>query len=145
MKYISLMLSMAGMSLAACGSLTLTSQLDVDTQVSCSTINGDVKISSEFIGSLSLSGVKKINGNLNGTNLYHASSLSFPDLEQVGGALRLTGGFNEISMPSLDTVKGGFRLASTQNLPCEPWNVLNENDRIRGRYTCQAYATPDIA
>ncbi|KAH8432913.1 cell wall protein Ecm33 [Aspergillus melleus] len=145
MKYISLMLSMAGMSLAACGSLTLTSQLDVDTQVSCSTINGDVKISSEFIGSLSLSGVKKINGNLNGTNLYHASSLSFPDLEQVGGALRLTGGFNEISMPSLDMVKGGFRLASTQNLPCEPWNVLQENHRIHGRYTCQPYATPDIA
>ncbi|PLB53917.1 hypothetical protein P170DRAFT_504793 [Aspergillus steynii IBT 23096] len=144
MKYISLMLSMAGMSLAACSSLTLTSQLDVDTQISCSVVNGDVKISSEYIGALSLTGVKKITGSLNGTDLYHASSLSFPDLEEVGGALRLTGGFNEISMPNLDEVKGGFRLSSTQKVACEPWEALEKNGRIKGRYSCQSYTTPGI-
>lgn len=47
-------------------------------------------------------------------------------------------------MPSLDQVRGGFRLASTQKIACEPWDALEKNGRVMGRYSCQSYATPDI-
>ncbi|KAL2021791.1 hypothetical protein VTK56DRAFT_6565 [Thermocarpiscus australiensis] len=40
----------------------------------------------------------------------------FPELEQVGGAIKLRGSFDEIKFPKLDIVKGAFDASSTKNI-----------------------------
>ncbi|THC94283.1 hypothetical protein EYZ11_006256 [Aspergillus tanneri] len=160
MKYANLVLSLASMSwAAACGSLTLTSQLDIDTQASCSTVNGDVKISSEYVGTLNLAGVETVTGAVNGAGLHSLSSINFPDLKLVAGSINLTGSFNEyvvhniggrkyqvlmgifsLSIPSLENVNGGFKVISTKNITCATWTKMEDYKRIRGKYECRALA-----
>ncbi|KAA8641965.1 uncharacterized protein ATNIH1004_010904 [Aspergillus tanneri] len=141
MKYANLVLSLASMSwAAACGSLTLTSQLDIDTQASCSTVNGDVKISSEYVGTLNLAGVETVTGAVNGAGLHSLSSINFPDLKLVAGSINLTGSFNDLSIPSLENVNGGFKVISTKNITCATWTKMEDYKRIRGKYECRALA-----
>lgn len=56
----------------------------------------------------------------------------FKSLTQVGGAVDLSGVFTKVELPSLDDVRGGFNLQSTQDIDCEPFKTLKANDAIKG-------------
>ena len=93
--------------------MTITASADASSLASCTTYSGSVAIPSDLTipqdsnghQSLSVEGVQKITGNLTVTNAASLSSLSFGDLESIGG-FELGGLIilSELSFPKLTQV-----------------------------------------
>ncbi|KAI9302880.1 hypothetical protein BJ944DRAFT_184310 [Cunninghamella echinulata] len=62
----------------------------------------------------------------------------FPELNEVGGSMELVGSFNDISLPKLHDVHGGFiAKSSSQNFSCEKINELKHNQVVKGHsFSC---------
>ncbi|KAK6068488.1 hypothetical protein SCUP234_11158 [Seiridium cupressi] len=134
------LISRAGLAIAsACDSTTITSQDDASDIKACSTITGDVALSTSVTGAISLDGIEEIKGGLRSQasrfcsfsapqlrsidqdltfhELPNAKDISFPQLTSIGGTCDFD------SLPSLQTLNisvlgstGSFHLGSAQNL-----------------------------
>ncbi|CAO3662736.1 unnamed protein product [Rhizopus stolonifer] len=102
------------------GTLTLTDNMQLN--------NLSMAKLSHLGGALSVSG----NNNL-------ASITAFPNLQQVDGTLDITGGFDEVQLPSLNDVRGGLNVQTTSNaFSCDTVSNL-KNGVIKGNaFTCKA-------
>lgn len=99
----------------ACNDVSISTQSDADDIKSCSTISGDVTISSSYSGALKISGVRKITGNLTSTGATSLTSLSAPDLGSIGSNLTI------ISATLLSTLNfGSLTSVGTLNLKALP-------------------------
>ncbi|GAB1315178.1 cell wall protein Ecm33 [Madurella fahalii] len=112
-----------------------------------STQTGDISfVSNGNLNNLTFPVLTTIGGGLliaNNTQL--ARLTAFPRLEEVGGAVKLRGSFDEISFPALDLVAGAFDAASTNDISesCEALAPLAPRDEggeghVRGTYACSS-------
>ncbi|KAK4104530.1 hypothetical protein N658DRAFT_418805 [Parathielavia hyrcaniae] len=69
----------------------------------------------------------------------------FPELETIGGAVKLRGNFTEVDFPALEDVKGAFDVSSTADISSSCDNLLQKapqnqggDGRIQGTFTCTA-------
>lgn len=63
----------------------------------------------------------------------------FPVLKTIGGALDFNGNITEVSLPSLNDVKGAFNLQSTGDIQstCDnTFKPLKSQGKIQGKYVC---------
>ncbi|KAL8876923.1 MAG: hypothetical protein Q9198_004964 [Flavoplaca austrocitrina] len=84
-------LALVGSALAQCDGpeITINSSEDADAISSCETYDGDVIISSEASGQLSLNGVERISGDLRCTNASQLTAINADQLSQIGGIFDL--------------------------------------------------------
>ncbi|KAK5094457.1 cell wall protein Ecm33 [Exophiala xenobiotica] len=84
-------LALVGSALAQCDGpeITINSSEDASQISSCETYDGDVIISSEASGQLSLDGVERISGDLRCTNASQLTAISADKLSQIGGIFDL--------------------------------------------------------
>ncbi|KAK1147348.1 cell wall protein Ecm33 [Aspergillus melleus] len=139
MKYISLVLSLAGISMAkVCGNITVSSQLDIDNQdaTDCTVIDGDLVVLSDFPGHFNLN-VIVVTGNVIARNLNSVTLVSIPAMAAVGGNLELTGSFFTPSFPSLWDVHGDFKVLSVNEIYCSNFDYLVERRGVRGTFECR--------
>jgi hypothetical protein len=62
----------------------------------------------------------------------------FQKLTVVGGAVDMSGVFTSVDLPSLDDVRGGFNLQSTQDVSCTEFQNLKNSGVIKGDdFTCK--------
>ncbi|KAL4921199.1 GPI-anchored cell wall organization protein-domain-containing protein [Aspergillus aurantiobrunneus] len=102
------------------------------------TESGDVVFEDNTrLNNLSLPVLETINGGFLITRNDELSSLSFPKLAQVSGAIDFSGAFDEAEIPSLENVRGGFNMQSTGNFSCDTFDNW-EGSVIRGDYECEA-------
>lgn len=90
------------------------------------------------LSNLSLPVLETVNGGFRITLNDKLSSLSFPALETVTGAIDFSGSFDEVDIPKLENVKGGFNVQSTGDFDCDGFDKKHKNKVIRGSYTCSA-------
>ncbi|ORX51977.1 hypothetical protein DM01DRAFT_257374 [Hesseltinella vesiculosa] len=64
---------------------------------------------------------------------------AFPKLEQVQGSVNLAGAFDDIFLPKLGDVKGGFNAkSSSEKFSCNNINSLKQQEIIKGHsFSCQ--------
>ncbi|CAO3649020.1 unnamed protein product [Cunninghamella blakesleeana] len=62
----------------------------------------------------------------------------FPELSQVGGSMELTGTFNDINLPNLHDVEGGFiAKSSNRNFSCDKINDFQHRQIVKGHsFSC---------
>ncbi|KAK1141708.1 cell wall protein Ecm33 [Aspergillus melleus] len=135
MKYINLILSLAGVSMAICGNQTLTNETKT---TDCTTIFGDLKIGSNVTDYVRLEKLVSITGDLIGKDLNSVTLVSLPSLKSVGGKVDLSGAFYEVSLPTLDKVGGDFSIVTSEVLDCNNFKVAESG--IGGQFSCQAVA-----
>ncbi|KXX81936.1 Protein ecm33 [Madurella mycetomatis] len=110
-----------------------------------STERGDISfISNGNLNNLTFPVLTSIGGGLliaNNTELTRMAA--FPRLEEVGGAVKLRGSFDEIEFPALELVEGAFDVASTEDIEdvCEELLPLaprsdGGDGRVQGEYNC---------
>ena len=89
---------------------------------------------------LEFSSLVEIGGALDITNNSALSSITgFPKLKTVGGAIDISGAFNNISFPSLKSVKGGANFYSSVYMDCSALKALHKKGVIQGDdYSCTA-------
>ncbi|KAH8423412.1 uncharacterized protein LDX57_001173 [Aspergillus melleus] len=139
MKYISLILSLTGISMAkVCGNITVSNQLDIDIQAAtnCTVIDGDLEILSDFPDHFNLN-VIVVTGNVIGRNLNSLTLVSIPALAAIGGNMELTGSFFTPSFPSLWNVDGDFKVLSTNEIYCSNFDALVERGGVHGTFECR--------
>jgi hypothetical protein len=67
----------------------------------------------------------------------------FPQLTKIGGAFDMTGNFTSVKTPKLDSVKGTFRLRSTDNIT-EDCKTYKDAKLTKGKMSCDGkVADPD--
>ncbi|KAJ5081964.1 hypothetical protein N7532_007599 [Penicillium argentinense] len=90
-KYLLPALAASQMAFASddCGSTKIASQSDADSLSSCSTIDGDITVSSEYSGTLTLSGVKKIDGDLFINRTADLTSFTAESLSSITGTFKM--------------------------------------------------------
>ncbi|CCC12364.1 hypothetical protein SMACR_05542 [Sordaria macrospora] len=112
-----------------------------------STTNGDISfVGNENMQNLTFPKLTKIGGGLliaNNTALEEISD--FPLLETVVGAIKLRGNFTEVKFPKLQSVRGAFDLASTNDVTesCKTLEKLapskqGGNGKIEGTFDCES-------
>lgn len=101
------------------------------------TSTGDVSIvGNPALNNISLPVLKTVNGGFSISKNDKLKNISFPELETVGGALDFSGVFDVADLPSLKHVKGALNVQSTGNFSCAPFNELNSNQVVGGKFTC---------
>lgn len=90
-KFILPALALVGSAIAQCDgpSITITTTEDASQISSCQIYDGDVIISSEANGPISLSGVQAISGDLRCTNASQLTAISADRLTEIGGVFDL--------------------------------------------------------
>lgn len=90
-KFILPALALVGTAIAQCDgpSITITTSADAEQIASCSTYDGDVIISSEASGTISINGVGAITGDLQCINATQLTSISADQLATIGGKFNL--------------------------------------------------------
>ncbi|KAL4927214.1 GPI-anchored protein Ecm33 [Aspergillus undulatus] len=86
---------------------------------------------------LSLPALEKVNGGFLITRNDKLSSINFPKLATVTGAIDFSGAFDKATLPSLKNVRGGFNMQSTGNFSCDTFDSWKDNT-IHGTYKCEA-------
>ncbi|KAK4113487.1 hypothetical protein N656DRAFT_707388 [Canariomyces notabilis] len=109
------------------------------------TSSGDISfVGNSNLDNLTFPVLTKIGGGLliaNNTALEKMTA--FPELESVGGAVKLRGSFKEVAFPKLDIVEGAFDVASTEdiNSSCDTLGKLAPSSqggegKVKGTYAC---------
>ncbi|PWY86232.1 GPI-anchored cell wall organization protein Ecm33 [Aspergillus heteromorphus CBS 117.55] len=93
------------------------------------------------LSNISMPVLKTVNGGFQIARNDKLKEITFPDLEEVTGAIDFSGDFDSVSLSALTEVKGGFNMQSTGNFSCSAFKTLRENNVIRGTYTCKANTT----
>ncbi|KAJ0109091.1 hypothetical protein N8I77_001781 [Diaporthe amygdali] len=110
-----------------------------------STSSGDISfINNPQLTNITFSALKSLGGALtivNNTALEEVTG--FPDLAELGGAIKLGGNFSNVEFPALEDVKGTFALSSTNDITdaCTELKKLapgsqGGNGVIQGKFTC---------
>lgn len=110
-----------------------------------STGGGDVSfINNPQLTNITFSALKSLGGALtivNNTALEEVTG--FPELAELGGAIKLGGNFSSVEFPQLEDVKGTFELSSTNDISdaCTELKKLapgsqGGNGVIQGKFTC---------
>lgn len=88
------------------GDTKIENQSDAEGLASCSTVKGDISVSSDFSGSLSLSGVEKIDGDLTINNATQLTSFSADSVSEITGTFKLASltTLSNLAFPKLDSV-----------------------------------------
>ncbi|OJJ87095.1 GPI-anchored protein Ecm33 [Aspergillus glaucus CBS 516.65] len=79
---------------SSCGegkTIKISSQSDIDGYSSCKTLKGDVEISEEVADTLSFNNVEKITGGFSCTGASNLTSLTAPNLGEIGDIFKLDG------------------------------------------------------
>jgi len=132
------------------------------------TVNGSLSFGSNFFSSFSAPNLTNTqSGNINFVGNNNLKNISFPQLttiggallianntalgsidgfpklEQVKGAVKLRGSFENVTFPALDDVRGAFDISSTENIStvCDTFQKLaptkqGGNNKIQGVYHC---------
>ncbi|KAJ5556512.1 Leucine rich repeat 5 [Penicillium frequentans] len=107
-KYIVPALAVAqGAIAASCGDTTISSQSDADTLAAdCTTVKGDVTISSSYSQGLDLGSIEKITGTLSCSDAPNITSITAGSLASIGGNFTLDGltTLSSLSMAELTTI-----------------------------------------
>ncbi|KAI9923953.1 hypothetical protein ASPWEDRAFT_34678 [Aspergillus wentii DTO 134E9] len=90
------------------------------------------------LANLTLSQLKTVNGGFQIARNDKLANITFPKLEVITGALDFTGAFDDVSLPALKNVKGGFNMKSTGNFECKTFKTLQDDNVIHGKYACKA-------
>lgn len=90
------------------------------------------------LSNLSMPALETVNGGFRLSRNDKLSSLSFPELATITGAIDFAGSFDEVDIPKLENVKGGFNIQSTGDFDCDGFDKKHKNKVIRGSYTCSA-------
>ncbi|RMD44841.1 hypothetical protein DV735_g404, partial [Chaetothyriales sp. CBS 134920] len=91
-RYILSTLALAGAALAQCsGDLTITSSADAASIQSCQTYKGDITISDEAAGTITLNGVQAIQGDVTVNNATQLTAITSDQLNAISGTFTLTG------------------------------------------------------
>ncbi|KAH6697002.1 hypothetical protein F5X68DRAFT_1374 [Plectosphaerella plurivora] len=91
------------------------------------------------LGNLTFPSLTQIGGSLTLINNTALETVDgFPLLEEVGGAIRLGGNFQNVSLPALERAAGDFVLASTGDITdtCKTFESM-EGDQIKGGFACR--------
>jgi len=105
------------------------------------TVFGDIS----FVGNSNLKNitVPKLTNIAGGLLIANNTELTdlkgFAKLEEVGGAIKLRGSFDDINLPSLESVRGAFDALSTEKIDesCENFDKLKSEGAIQGKKTCE--------
>ncbi|KAF8458831.1 hypothetical protein BGX38DRAFT_1138421 [Terfezia claveryi] len=63
----------------------------------------------------------------------------FPKLKQVDGAIDFVGNFKNASLPSLEDVRGGFNLQTTEEFDCSDFSAARDDKVIKGdSFVCKS-------
>ncbi|CAI5759888.1 unnamed protein product [Candida verbasci] len=96
--------------------------------------------SNDLLQNLSLGSLTDINGDL---NMFNNSELvfmnsSFESIENIRGAVSISGAIANLEMPNLDSIGGDFRINSTsENFSCQEFDNWNSDGQIEGNnYEC---------
>lgn len=105
-------------------------------------IGGALAINSNFeLNNLTFPQLTTINRNLEIQNNTKLSKLTgFPKLKTINADLNIYGNMTEIDLPSIELVKGTFRIKSTGDIDntCEEkFDTLKDEDKIRAGYECE--------
>lgn len=106
-KYLLPALAASQVAFAAkCGDTKISSQSDATEIASCSTVKGDITVSSDFSGSLTLDTIEKIEGDLTLNNVTGLSSLSADSISEITGTFKLASltTLSNLNFPKLDAV-----------------------------------------
>lgn len=110
-----------------------------------STESGDISfINNPSLTNITFSGLTKLGGALTVINNTRLEELTgFPKLADVGGAIQLGGNFSSVKFPSLEDVKGTFKLSSTNDISSSCDELKKNapgsqggNGVIQGKFTC---------
>lgn len=90
----------------SCGDTTVSTQSDADALGSCTTVSGDIKIKSDFSGTLTLNGIQKITGSLTGSNCTALTGINAPSLASISDSFSLTEAtrLTELNFAELTTI-----------------------------------------
>jgi hypothetical protein len=94
--------------------------------------NDNTKISNVSMGQL-----QTVNGGFQIARNDKLADISFPKLQTITGALDFSGDFDQVDLPALKEIKGGFNMQSTGNFSCNTFNSDHGNI-IKGTYSCKA-------
>merc|ERR1712187_983217 len=93
-----------------------------------------------MVNNLSLPVLETVNGGFLITRHDKLSTINFPKLATVTGAIAFYGAFDKATLPSLTNVKGGFNMQSSGNFSCETFNSWRKDNTIHGDYKCESEA-----
>lgn len=81
----------------------------------------------------------KVGGTFQFANNTKFTNLTdFGKLASVGGSIDLSGVFEDVELPSLDDVRGGTNVQSTETLDgCDSLKKLHDSGDIKGDFTCE--------
>lgn len=81
----------------------------------------------------------KVGGTFQFANNTKFTNLTdFGKLQSVGGSIDLSGVFEDVELPSLDDVRGGTNIQSTETLDgCDSLKKLHDSGDIKGDFTCE--------
>lgn len=122
------------------GSLAFSSnsmdKIELDTLTSIG--NSLTIIKNSELEEIEFSNLTSIGGALQiGDNDALTDFSGFPELEKIGGSVNISGNFDNGTFEALESVSGGFSLASSGDLTCEEFNDLNSDGDIAGdKYYC---------
>ncbi|KAJ5655475.1 Leucine rich repeat 5 [Penicillium longicatenatum] len=108
-KYIvpALAVAQGAIASSSCGDTTISSQSDADTLAAdCTTVKGDVTISSSYSQGLDLGAIEKITGKLSCSDAPNITSITAGSLTSIGGNFTLDGltTLSSLSMAELTSI-----------------------------------------
>lgn len=89
------------------------------------------------VSNISMSKLTTVNGGFQIARNDELSEINFPALQTITGALDFSGEFDEVSLPKLKEVKGGFNMQSTGNFSCDAFKSLRSDNIIKGTFKCE--------
>lgn len=61
----------------------------------------------------------------------------FPILKSVGGAIDFRGTFTDVTLDSLEDVRGAFNIKTSAEFDCDPFKQLKSGGIVKGRFECK--------
>jgi hypothetical protein len=103
-------------------------------------VGGLAFVANPNIQNITLPQVATVGGAFQIANNSALSTISFPLLSEVGGAIDFSGNFSTPDLPSLEDVKGGFNVQSTNDIDCSSFQSEHSSGAIQGTFTCKTTA-----
>jgi len=95
-------------------------------------------ISNSQLTNLTVNSLTEVGGTFQIANNTKLDTVDgFEKLAVVGGAIDLSGTFSTVELPSLDDVRGGFNLQSTNNVSCTSFKELQGGVVKGDDFTCE--------
>jgi hypothetical protein len=96
-------------------------------------------INNRKLSNVSFPKLEKIGGDLTIVNNTAMGNVTgFPELEEIGGGIRMGGKFEDVELPSLKDVRGASNVTSTTDIAdfCEFFDKAADDDILQGEAKC---------